>query len=153
MAEESEERMRPFDWVAVPTMFVLMFVAPDFMGDVSLDGLDAYVLSAPPGSTRAQVNAGVRHFTHCYYRTPRRTETRFATDYVFRGTTSDVGFFVSVTVHCPFDHYGELMRGCTRREWALIPADVEAFERWSNSDVTQDPEWSNAGEPECPVRD
>jgi len=139
--------------IAVPALFVIMFVAPDYIGDVSLEGLDAYVLSAPIGSTREQVDAGVRHFAHCYYRKPRRVETADAVDYIFRGTTSDAGFFVSVSVHCPFAPDGGLSGRCTRSLWALIPADVEGYERRTNSLVTQADEWSNAGQPDCPIRD
>jgi hypothetical protein len=153
MAKAAESKMRTFDKIAVPLLFVLMFVAPNYMGDVSLDGLDAYILSAPVGSSREQVETGVRRFEHRYYRKPSRHETSDAVDYIFRGTTSDVGFFAAVTVHCPFGSDARLTKQCTRSAWTLIPADVEAFERWSNSDVTQADEWSNAGEPECPVRD
>jgi hypothetical protein len=149
-----KERKTFFDrFLAIPALFVIMFVAPDYMGDVSLEGLDAYVLSAPVGSTREKVDSGIRRFQHCYYRKPGVTETDGAVDYVFRGTTSDVGMFVAVTVHCPFGADGRLSAQCTRREWALIPADIEAFERRTNSYVNQDSEWSNAGRPECPVLD
>ncbi|MES2057143.1 MAG: hypothetical protein V4564_14515 [Pseudomonadota bacterium] len=154
METGNEEQPGLFDrYLAFPLMLLLMFVAPNYIGDVSLDGLDAYILSAPVGSTREHVEEGVRHFEHCYYRKPSRIEAGGAVDYIFRGTTSDVGFFASVAVHCPFGQDGRLTRQCSRSQWALVPADVEAFERWSHSDVTQADEWSNAGNPECPVRD
>jgi hypothetical protein len=153
MAEGQESNSLLSNLIAVPALFVIMFVAPDYIGDVSLEGLDAYVQSAPIGSTLEQVDAGVRHFAHCYYRKPRRIETGDAVDYIFRGTTSDAGFFVSVTVHCPLASDRRLSHACTRKLWALIPADVEGYERRTNTLVTQADEWSNAGQPDCPVRD
>lgn len=153
MATDDDDGPKIFDRLAVPIVFALMFIAPNYMGDVSLESLDTYILSAAVGSTREEVEAGVRRYEYCSYRKPARTVTATSADYVFRGTTSDVGFFASVTVHCPFGEDGLLVAKCSREQWTLIPADVEAYERWSNSYVNQADEWSNAGEPGCPVLD
>lgn len=144
---------RWIDRIIVPVFFVFYFFSQDLMGDVSLEGLDTYVLSAPVGSTREQLGGRVAHFKHCYYRSPGWADTGDAVDLTYRGTTSDVGYFVSVKVHCPFGADGTLSKQCTRSEWALIPSDIEAQEKRSGWLVNSAPEYSNAGEPECPVRD
>jgi hypothetical protein len=144
---------RWIDRILLAAFIPFYFVSQDLIGDVSLEGLDSYVLSAPAGSTREQLDARVAHFKHCYYRSPSRTDTGDAVDYLYRGTTSDVGYFVSVKVHCPFGAGGTLAGQCTRSEWELIPSDVDAQEKKSGWLVNSAPEYSNAGQPECPVED
>lgn len=140
-------------FIGIIGILFCLFVAPKLMGDVSLEGLDAYVLSLPAGSSREQIEAAVKRFEHCFYRPAHRSMSDHAADYVFRGTSSDVGLFVSVKVHCEFGLGGLLAGRCSRSQWALIPANVEAFEKWSGWNINQADEWSNYNLPECPVRD